>query len=238
MKIFYDTEFIEDGRTIDLISIGMIREDGAALYLENSEANYAAASDWVKENVLPFLNHSAEHHTTRAAIAEQVRTFCEVNGEKPELWAYYCSYDHVALCQLFGRMVDLPEGWPYFTRDIKQLAVSLGNPRLPARDTAEHPEHHALADAIWTRDAWVYLMKIWDTERAGQFPSGYSKEPMLTASQWLMVPEFQSIAVIDPDGWRSAGRLWDDRLTKAEFQQRLLESSVLWRPSYSANHQT
>ena len=30
MKFFYDTEFIEDGHTIDLVSIGIVREDGAA----------------------------------------------------------------------------------------------------------------------------------------------------------------------------------------------------------------
>lgn len=29
MRIWFDTEFIEDGKTIDLISIGLVREDGA-----------------------------------------------------------------------------------------------------------------------------------------------------------------------------------------------------------------
>jgi hypothetical protein len=28
MKYFYGTEFIEDGKTIDLISIGIVAEDG------------------------------------------------------------------------------------------------------------------------------------------------------------------------------------------------------------------
>ena len=28
MKIFFDTEFIEDGKTIELLSIGLVREDG------------------------------------------------------------------------------------------------------------------------------------------------------------------------------------------------------------------
>ncbi len=32
MKIFYDAEFIEDGVTIDLISIAMVAEDGRELY--------------------------------------------------------------------------------------------------------------------------------------------------------------------------------------------------------------
>lgn len=55
MKIFFDTEFIEDGKTIDLISIGMVRDDGEELYLENRECNLSRASPWVTENVLPYL---------------------------------------------------------------------------------------------------------------------------------------------------------------------------------------
>jgi len=59
MKIFFDTEFIEDGHTIDLISIGMVKEDenGAAsfFYAENSECDLNRADPWVKENVIPHL---------------------------------------------------------------------------------------------------------------------------------------------------------------------------------------
>ena len=32
MKYFYDTEFIEDGSTIELISIGVVAEDGREYY--------------------------------------------------------------------------------------------------------------------------------------------------------------------------------------------------------------
>lgn len=52
MRYWLDTEFIEDGRTIDLISIGMISEDGRELYLQNQECNFDKASDWVARNVL------------------------------------------------------------------------------------------------------------------------------------------------------------------------------------------
>lgn len=30
-QVFFDTEFIEDGRTIELLSIGMVRDDGRTL---------------------------------------------------------------------------------------------------------------------------------------------------------------------------------------------------------------
>ncbi|HVX56933.1 MAG TPA: hypothetical protein VHA37_04325 [Candidatus Saccharimonadales bacterium] len=37
MKYFLDTEFIEDGKTIDLISVGIAAEDGRTLYLQNAD---------------------------------------------------------------------------------------------------------------------------------------------------------------------------------------------------------
>lgn len=37
-RYFYDTEFIEDGKTIDLISIGVVCEDGREFYAESQEA--------------------------------------------------------------------------------------------------------------------------------------------------------------------------------------------------------
>lgn len=144
-RVWFDTEFIEDGHTIDLISIGLVREDGATYYAESSECDHAAASDWVKANVLPHLRGPVK---PKATIAQEIVAFV---GTKPEFWAYYADYDWVALCQLFGTMMDLPKGWPMFCLDIKQAAHMIGNPRLPEQGKGEH---NALADARWNRIAW------------------------------------------------------------------------------------
>ena len=45
MKYFLDTEFIEDGKTIDLISIGIVCEDNRTLYYQNSECTFLRASE-------------------------------------------------------------------------------------------------------------------------------------------------------------------------------------------------
>ena len=37
MKYFYDTEFLEDGHTFDLISIGIVAEDGREYYARSEE---------------------------------------------------------------------------------------------------------------------------------------------------------------------------------------------------------
>lgn len=140
-RIFFDTEFFEDGKTIDLISIGMVREDGAELYLESAEADLkrAGADPWVAENV---IRHLTGDGISRKEMAERIIAFC---GDEPEFWAYYADYDWVVLCQLFGRMIHLPKGWPMFCRDLQQEAVRLGI-KLPPMESGEH---HALADARW-----------------------------------------------------------------------------------------
>ena len=139
MKIFFDTEFIEDGRTIDLISIGLVREDGAEMYFECAEADLTRADAWVRENV---LTHLSGIKTPRADIAQQIVGFV---GPTPEFWAYYADYDWVVLCQLYGRMIDLPKGWPMYCRDMKHEADRLGV-RFPKQAEGEH---NALADARW-----------------------------------------------------------------------------------------
>lgn len=97
MKIWFDTEFYENGRTIDLISIGMVREDGAEYYAENFYKDYYSnATPWLAKNVYPHL--SKEPGKYPATIAKEILEFA---GAKPEFWAYYADYDWVVLCQLY-----------------------------------------------------------------------------------------------------------------------------------------
>jgi 3'-5' exoribonuclease-like protein len=167
MKYFYDTEFIEDGKTIDLISIGVVADDGREFYAVSTEFNPKKASQWVKDNVLihlperhpmpppygsPRLMEGSLAWMSRAEIMKKLFHF--IGDDKPEFWGYYSAYDHVALCQLFGTMVDLPKGWPMYTRDIKQWCDALGNPKLPEQGKGEH---NALADARWNRRAYQFL---------------------------------------------------------------------------------
>jgi hypothetical protein len=156
-RICYDTEFLEDGRTIDLISIGMVRDDGAEYYAVNSEMPVTRiyAHKWLMANVVPSLPLIDTHSeyliridTTRSevkprqVIANEVRDFIlAVPG--PELWADYGAYDHVALCQLFGPMVSLPGGIPYFTHDLRHALSPITDP--PPMPGAR--EHNALDDA-------------------------------------------------------------------------------------------
>ncbi len=149
MRFWFDTEFYEDGRTIDLISIGVVAEDGREYYAETGDSPFLARKSlWLTENVLPHLTGQ------RKSLYEIKRDLIEFMGEKPEIWAYFADYDWVVLCQLFGRMIDLPKGWPMYCRDVKQLADDRGVADLPIQTGQEH---NALEDAIWTAEAWRYL---------------------------------------------------------------------------------
>ena len=150
MKIWLDTEFIEDGKTIDLISIALVAEDGQEFYGEFRECRRDRAGPWVKANVLPHLTGPV---MSKHSIVRQVLF---VAGRRPEFWGYYTAYDWVAFCQLFGKMTDLPPGWPEHCMDIAQLAHSLGSPPLPVQKTQQH---HALADARWNKVAHDFLMR-------------------------------------------------------------------------------
>jgi len=177
--IYYDTEFLEDGRTIELISIGMVREDGAEYYAVSDEATKRRLRrrirkhDWLMANVVPSLpkahgdwnlympdrwlfNYSDPCVKPRRRIAEEVRDFIRA-VPAPQLWAYYGAYDHVVLCQLWGRMIDLPEGVPMFTCDLKQEAERLGKPTLPSLPGTR--EHNALSDASEVKYRCEWLTK-------------------------------------------------------------------------------
>ncbi len=156
MKIWFDTEFIDTGREVHLLSLGMIREDGAAYYAEPEDAPRHLACEWVQKNVIPHLSGPT---ISRKQMRIEVREFC---GFRPEFWAYFGAYDWVLMCQLFGRMLDVPDHWPNFCMDVQQERIRLNVAKLPEQLSTEH---NALNDAIWTREAWEFL-----AQRNGQRP--------------------------------------------------------------------
>lgn len=144
VRFFYDCEFIEDGRTIDLVSIGVVGEDGREYYAISTEFDPDRAGPWVRANVLSKLPSPASPlYRGRTRIRDELHEFLTADGP-PELWAWVAAYDHVALCQLWGSMVDLPRGMPRYTRELKQLWEEAGRPALPP---PPQDAHDALADA-------------------------------------------------------------------------------------------
>lgn len=179
MKYWYDTEFYEDGKQIHLISIGIVAEDGRELYAENAELdwNIVPGDHWIQKNVLPHLQGLAAGYY-RNEIAGHVRRFITKDGTEfdNELWGYYSAYDHVVLAQLFGRMVDMPSGIPWFTRDIKQeqeRIIDLWFKHGLLLPEQSGVEHHALADAKWNKEAYEFLKKIEQENQGKEIVDGW-----------------------------------------------------------------
>lgn len=179
MKYYIDTEFIEGFHKplfgnkrhfIDLISIGIVAEDGREFYAISKDfdlesawnaydqdphhtRNYKAKKVYLlRDNVLKHLFNNKKFNyyenidgfngfknlvnhfgKSNNQIAEEVFQFCtddtltiekakfyNVVKEGIEFYGYYSDYDWVLFCSLFGRMIDLPTGFPMYCRDLKQ----------------------------------------------------------------------------------------------------------------------
>jgi hypothetical protein len=152
MRYFYDCEFIEDGTTISLISIGVVDETGREFYAISTEFDPSRAIDWVRRNVLNQLpSPSDPSWCTRREIRDNLLAFLRAPGEPIELWAWMASYDHVVLAQLWGDMRALPRDVPRFTHELRQLWESAGSPPMPV---AGIDAHDALADARQNLARW------------------------------------------------------------------------------------
>jgi hypothetical protein len=172
MRYFIDTEFIEDGQTIDLISIGIVAEDGRTYYAISAGCDHSRANDWVKQNVLSRLgspdddNHDwRDRDTIRDEVIEFVGT-----DQHPEFWGYYADYDWVVFCWLFGTMMDLPKHFPMYCCDLKQMLDDLGNPKVPFKPD---DEHNALSDARWNKRVYDWIQSIRSSGQSVWIGPGY-----------------------------------------------------------------
>lgn len=105
-----------------------------------------------------------------------------VFNEKPEFYAYYADYDWVVFCWLFGKMMDLPSGFPMYCKDLKQdfdfynenfkkrkKLNAVGNIHKSInelKDFKDFPKqdpsksHNAIEDARWNKQLHDFLKNI------------------------------------------------------------------------------
>lgn len=129
-----DTEFIDTPSCSALISLALVREDGAHLYFE---FDYPAdeITPWLKENVVP---HLAGYPVERAFARDAILDFV---GGRPEFWCYFGSYDWYFFCRLFGGFMQMPQHWPHIYFDLAHAWRG----EVPNMAGAEH---NALNDAL------------------------------------------------------------------------------------------
>lgn len=174
MRYFLDTEFVEDGSTIVPLSLGINTESGAALYIVFEDADRSLANTFVQVAVIPHLDDEPPpgvryvrcgREEAAHVLLQWVNEHLEEGVWSPEFWAECGAYDWVLVCQLFGTMDDLPEGWPYFIRDVEHLRADVGwDGPYPYEEGRNDALHNAINDSFGTRENWRFLTALRDTE--------------------------------------------------------------------------
>jgi hypothetical protein len=245
---YIDFEFLEGTQenflgfrtkpTIDMISVGVVAEDGREFYAISKEFNLREAwhrydvktedgvrvrVHWIRDNVLkPIFNdlvllakndkeftsgrslsfnyydlkklvnryglsrNSMKKELTRFLLdpyntvwnswdGSEVSYFENLPKESNieiEIYGYYSAFDHVCLSWIYGKMIDLPDGIPMYTRDLKQSIdeytnrvykgdISRSEKEVIFKRIGNYPkqenEHNALADARWNMKLHNFL---------------------------------------------------------------------------------
>lgn len=168
MRIFFDTEFNDTGKTVDLISIGLVRSDGREYYAECAEYDRNGSHEWLVKNVHPYLHGPVK---PRQRIAADLIEFA---GAHPEFWAYHAAYDWLCLCQLYGTMLSAPPTWPHFVNDLQCLRYWNGVAQLPKQTGTEH---NALDDARWNRDVFAFLTRRPESSNSASMDESFERRP-------------------------------------------------------------
>lgn len=161
MRYFFDTEFNETVDPIELISVGVVAEDGRELYAINdrfaleSSPGWDDCKPWVNKNVKTVMDSHTKNEKLQTVIGNKTdikNALCDFTrwDTNVSFWAYYGHYDWVLICRLFGFFDDLPVNWPHASMDINQYRYHTGI-SLPPRFI---PAHNALVDARWTKYAF------------------------------------------------------------------------------------
>jgi len=163
MNFFIDTEFIDDGKTLELISIGIVCEDGRYYYAESSEYDESKASDWVKDNVISKLKGTPK--PLKQIRHELIRFIDKCRGYKsPHFWCYFGAWDWLLFCRTIsrtGQLMDLPAEYPHLFFELVQLANENGCPHLiPMMKASNKNAHNSLDDARWTMEVYNAIIRF------------------------------------------------------------------------------
>jgi hypothetical protein len=164
VRYYIDTEFIDSAPGLELISIGIVDERERTFYAVSDAFDPARANRWVQRNVLPHIEH--EPRQTLREIRRGIEEF--IGSDSPEFWGFCPSHDWVLFTWLWDGMAHLPRGFPGICRCLRQYLQDFAIPRsvLPP---APKEEHHALADAEWTRAVHL-AMQDYQRKRGDAWP--------------------------------------------------------------------
>lgn len=149
MIVYIDTEFTDlhtDNGPIRLISAGFVAENGQEFYFELTDSYQEIdCSEFVLENVLPYLDHN-KYGLTTAEAALKLKGWCEGLGEPIKFATDAPLYDYELVKELLVNqnvtIENLDKNAQYFTAVLIENKIE--------KYFKENPDayrHNALADA-------------------------------------------------------------------------------------------
>ena len=171
MRVFLDSEFTGLVSGAELISIGLISQDGRTFYAELNDYDAKNINDWLRENVITHLRFTEfrsnprldlEHHAMKTSRFDVSNALSEwlAQWDKVEIWGDCIAYDWVLFCGLFGGAMKIPSNVYYIPFDIATLFYVRGiDPDISRVEYAGASEakHNALHDAKIIRSCYLRL---------------------------------------------------------------------------------
>ena len=150
---FFSALVIDSGpyERLQIVSLALVNELGEAYYSESREYDIRLAPE-AQRTAIPH-NVDQTNPKSLETIAQEAQAF--VGHRWPTFWGWNGAQEFTAFYQLFFK-IGLPDTWP---RHFHELEVELdrdGNPRPPRMDEMSD-NHHALDNARWIRETYIWL---------------------------------------------------------------------------------
>jgi hypothetical protein len=130
---------------------------------------HGKTNDQIAEEIKEFIAYTQESELSPQYFSHPNFKFSDV-----KFYGYYSAYDWVVFCWLFGRMIELPKGFPMYCNDLKQMLDKIYPDGMfqivdetDKRKIKDHPKypkevnaHNALDDAIWNKKLYEFINTI------------------------------------------------------------------------------
>jgi len=174
--------------------------DGKEVTLEVFKSNAKWSSDfkWFKKLI-------KKYGKTNDQIAAEIKEFIykkedvlynhercsmeDIGSVKSDinLYGYYSAYDHVVFCWLFGKMMNLPNGFPMYTRDLKQILdeITLDLPKeLIRKLQCSICNHNSLEYLENTGEAFELEFRLKRIKKHADYPKQENEHNSLSDARW------------------------------------------------------
>lgn len=180
-KIYFDTEFTGLVKNTDLISIGMVTDDGDSFYAEYEDYDRSKLDDWLKDNIISNLYLKSEKLTQegnsiiyetkgdskfiKSRLEKWLKEIINREGKKLLFISDLLIYDWVLFNDIWNGSMNLPDYIYYIPIDICGMFINKKiDPDINREDFIKESikelqikKHNALWDAIVIKKCYEKL---------------------------------------------------------------------------------